>query len=452
MNSTPPIDFREYNFDGLVGPTHHYGGLSHGNPASMENRSLVSHPRLAVRQGLTKMRCLFELGVGQALIPPLHRPQLGMLRRVGFTGTDQQVIETAWRDAPDLFSASFSASGMWTANAATVAPSCDTADGRAHFTPANLLANLHRAFEAEETANLLQVLFPDPELFVHHAPLPRTLAFGDEGAANHSRLVGATGQRGIHLFVYGREYFRPTRTTYFPQRQTLEAAQAIARLHRLDSDQLFFAQQDPESIEAGAFHQDVIATAHNQLLLYHQKAFVEPERWIEQLSSTFAKTQERELCVIKIDQFSLKEAVASYFFNSQIVTVPDGTMALIAPEECRQIPAVHLTIQQLQADPRCPIAHALFLNLRESMKNGGGPACLRNRVVLNETERAAVPPRIFLDRQSFTDLENWADRHYRESVVLRDFLDPLFRNEVETALDELTQILSLGAIYAFQKT
>jgi succinylarginine dihydrolase len=452
MNSRPPLDFREYNFDGLVGPTHHYGGLSHGNPASMENRSLVSHPRLAVRQGLTKMRCLFELGIGQALIPPLHRPQLGMLRRVGFTGTDQQVIERAWRDAPELFSASFSASGMWTANAATVAPSCDTADGRAHLTPANLIANPHRAFEAEETANLLQVLFPEPELFVHHAPLPRTLAFGDEGAANHSRLAGATGQSGIHLFVYGREYFRHTRPTYFPQRQTLEASQAIARLHRLDSDQLFFAQQDPESIEAGAFHQDVIATAHNQLLLYHQRAFVEPERLIEQLSSTFAKTQERPLCAIKIDQFSLKEAVASYFFNSQIVTVPDGTMVLIAPEECRQIPAVHLTIQQLQADPSCPIARALFLNLRESMKNGGGPACLRNRVVLNETERAAVPPKIFLDRQSFADLENWADRRYRESVVLRDFLDPLFRNEIEAALDELTQILNLGSIYAFQKT
>jgi succinylarginine dihydrolase len=451
MNSPPSPGFREYNFDGLVGPTHHYGGLSYGNPASMENRSLASHPRLAVRQGLTKMRCLFELGVGQALIPPLHRPHLGMLRGVGFTGTDQQVIERAWRDTPDLFSASFSASGMWTANAATMAPSCDAADGRAHFTPANLIANLHRAFEAEETAGLLQALFPDPELFIHHAPLPRTLAFGDEGAANHSRLVGATGQSAIHLFVYGREYFRHTRPTYFPQRQTLEAAQAIARLHRLDSDQLFFAQQDPESIEAGAFHQDVIATAHNELLLYHQKAFVAPERLIERLSSTFAKTQGEELRAIKIDQFSLNEAVASYFFNSQIVTVPDGTMVLIAPEECRQMPAVHLAIQQLQTDPRCPIARVLFLNLRESMKNGGGPACLRNRVVLNEKERAAMPPRIFLDRQLFADLEHWADRHYRESVVLRDFLDPRFRDEVAAALDELTQILSLGSIYAFQK-
>src|SRR5258708_32748982 len=152
MNATPPAEFREYNFDGLVGPTHHYGGLSHGNPASIQNRSLISNPRLAVRQGLAKMRFLFELGVGQALIPPLHRPQLEILRRVGFTGSDQQLIERAWRDAPEWLSASFSASGVWPANAATVAPSCDTAEGRAELPPVDLIPDIDRAFGAKETA------------------------------------------------------------------------------------------------------------------------------------------------------------------------------------------------------------------------------------------------------------------------------------------------------------
>ncbi|HZC35796.1 MAG TPA: N-succinylarginine dihydrolase, partial [Chthoniobacterales bacterium] len=176
MDAAQSSEFQEYNFDGLVGPTHHYGGLSHGNPASMQNRALVSQPRLAVRQGLAKMRCLYELGVGQAVIPPLYRPHLDLLRRVGFTGNDQQVIEKAWRGAPDLLSASFSASGMWTANAATVAPSCDSADNRLHLTPANLIANLHRSIETKETTALLQVLFPEPELFSHHASLPPTSA------------------------------------------------------------------------------------------------------------------------------------------------------------------------------------------------------------------------------------------------------------------------------------
>jgi len=444
-------EFQEFNFDGLVGPTHHYGGLSHGNPASMQNRALVSNPRLAVRQGLVKMRCLFDLGVGQALVPPLYRPQLELLRAVGFTGTDQHVIERAWRDAPNLLSACCSASGMWTANAATIAPSCDTGDGRLHFTPANLLANLHRSFEAEETASLWRVLFPDPELFVHHAPLPRTLAFGDEGAANHSRLAGAVGQRGIHLFVYGREYFRSTKPTRFPQRQTLEAGQAVARLHRLGADQVFFAQQNPDAIEAGAFHNDVIATAHNELLLYHRKAFVESEELIERLSSAFVKTQGRPLRAIEIDQFSLEDALASYFFNSQIVTAADGNTILIAPEESREIRPVYQLIQQLEADRNSPIDRALFLNLRESMKNGGGPACLRIRIVLKAQERAAIPPKIFADQQLFAKLDTWADRHYRDSLVLGDFLDPHYREEVQVALDELSRILGLGSIYSFQR-
>jgi succinylarginine dihydrolase len=452
MSAAPLPEFQEFNFDGLVGPTHHYGGLSWGNPASMQNRALVSNPRLAVRQGLAKMRCLFDLGVGQAIIPPLYRPQLKLLRAVGFTGTDQQVIEKAWRDAANLLSACCSASGMWTANAATIAPSCDTSDGRLHFTPANLLANLHRSFEAEETALLWRVLFPDPELFVHHPPLPRTLAFGDEGAANHNRMAGTVGQRGIHLFVYGREYFRSTKPARFPQRQTLEAAQAIARLHRLEPDRVFFVQQDPDAIEAGAFHNDVIATAHNELLLYHRKAFVESEKSIERLSSAFAKTQGRPLHTIEIDQFSLEEAVASYFFNSQIVTAADGKTILVAPQESREINPVYQVIQQLEADGNGPIDRTVFLNLRESMKNGGGPACLRIRIVLNAQERAAIPPQIFVDQQLFSKLDSWADRHYRDSLVLRDFLDARYREEVQVALDELSRILGLGSIYSFQKT
>jgi succinylarginine dihydrolase len=444
-------EFREYNFDGLVGPTHHYGGLSLGNPASMQNRALVSHPRSAVRQGVAKMRLLHELGVGQALIPPLYRPRLDVLRQVGFTGNDQRVIDAALRHAPDLLSASFSASGMWTANSATVAPSCDANDGKLHFTPANLVTNLHRSLEAEETAALLRVLFPDPTLFFHHSPLPPTLALSDEGAANHNRLTGDTGHRGLHLFVYGREYFRPARPARFPQRQTLEAAQAIARLHRLEDFQVFFAQQDPESIEAGVFHNDVIATAHNELFLYHTKAFVEPETLVERLSAVFAKTQGRELRPFEVSQFSVRDAVESYFFNSQIVTAANGKMILIAPEESRQVSSVYATIQQFLSDPECPIANVLFVNLRESMRNGGGPACLRIRIVLNREQRAAVPQRLFLTEPLFSELENWADRRYREALTMDDFRDPSFREEVRIALDELTQILGLGSIYSFQQ-
>ncbi|EAP0071555.1 succinylarginine dihydrolase, partial [Salmonella enterica subsp. enterica serovar Stanley] len=45
----------EVNFDGLVGLTHHYAGLSFGNEASTRHRFQMSNPRLAVKQGLLKM-------------------------------------------------------------------------------------------------------------------------------------------------------------------------------------------------------------------------------------------------------------------------------------------------------------------------------------------------------------------------------------------------------------
>src|SRR4051812_47984080 len=129
---------REYNFDGLIGPTHNYAGLSPGNLASQHHGGQPSQPREAALQGLEKMRFVSELGVGQAVLPPQPRPSLRTLRSLGFTGSDEEVITRAARDAEHLLRLTSSASAMWTANAATVAPSADTADGRVHLTPANL--------------------------------------------------------------------------------------------------------------------------------------------------------------------------------------------------------------------------------------------------------------------------------------------------------------------------
>src|SRR5215475_8689569 len=110
---------REINFDGLVGPTHHYAGLSSGNLASEGHAGEVSNPRAAALQGLEKMRFVAGLGVGQAILPPQPRPDIGLLRRLGFEGTDGAVLARARRSAPELLSAASSASAMWVANAAT---------------------------------------------------------------------------------------------------------------------------------------------------------------------------------------------------------------------------------------------------------------------------------------------------------------------------------------------
>ncbi|MEM7457126.1 MAG: N-succinylarginine dihydrolase, partial [Planctomycetota bacterium] len=195
---------REFNFDGLVGPTHNYSGLSYGNVASTLHGSSVSSPRAAALQGLEKMRTVAEMGIGQAVLPPVHRPRLEFLRQSGFQGTAAEIIAQAFREEPVLLAAAYSASSMWTANAATVSPSADCSDGRLHLSPANLSSTLHRSLEPPSTTTILRSIFNSKEHFVVHDPLLATTALADEGAANHTRLAPEHDGIGIETFVYGR--------------------------------------------------------------------------------------------------------------------------------------------------------------------------------------------------------------------------------------------------------
>jgi succinylarginine dihydrolase len=441
----------EVNFDGLVGPTHNHAGLSPGNVASVANRELISNPRAAALQGLEKMRFLTRLGTRQAILPPLERPNLRALKNLGFWGSDENVLRQAYDSSPHLLAACYSASNMWTANAATVAPSCDTGDGKAHFTPANLISNFHRSLEARDTAALLRSIFQDPNHFVHHDPLPATLEFSDEGAANHIRLAPRYSSAGIHFFVYGRASSPFQTVARFPQRQTATAFEAIVRNHRLPAIQVVYAQQHPNAISAGVFHNDVISTGNLNLFLYHRDAFLDSGRVISRLKSCYSALFDLELTVFEIDQFSLEEAVATYFFNSQIINDPSNRMILIAPEECRRSKIVRNTIDQLLAETSCPLQEVCYLDLRESMRNGGGPACLRNRIVLNEDEIALLPKQLLLEETTIDLLIQWVNRHYRDHLELPDLTDPGLITEVQCALDQLTGILGLGAIYQFQK-
>src|SRR3954454_7944681 len=162
----------EVNFDGLVGPTHNYAGLSQGNLASQRSKHRVSNPRAAALEGLAKMKLLASLGVRQAVLPPHERPDVGALRLLGFGGSDADVLWKARQQDPALLAGCCSASAMWAANAATVSPSADTTDGRVHFTPANLVSQVHRSLEAPTTSTILRAIFPDPDHFAHHPPLP----------------------------------------------------------------------------------------------------------------------------------------------------------------------------------------------------------------------------------------------------------------------------------------
>ncbi|MDO6776921.1 N-succinylarginine dihydrolase [Shewanella sp. 3_MG-2023] len=440
----------EANFDGLVGPTHNYAGLSFGNVASYSNAAQASNPKAAAKQGLQKAKSLADLGMIQGVLAPQERPDLYSLRRMGFAGSDAEVLTQAAKQAPALLNACCSASSMWTANAATVSPSADSRDGKVHFTPANLVDKLHRSIEPITTANILKATFKDERFFKHHQHLPEHASFGDEGAANHTRLCGDYGHAGVELFAYGQEATNPNtvRPKKFPARQTLEASQAVARLHQIDDESCVFIQQNPDVIDQGVFHNDVISVGNQNVLFYHEQAFLNTDAKFEEIRHKM--NTEVHFIKVATSQVSINDAVKSYLFNTQIITLPNGEMAIIAPTNCQENPAVHAYLNEL-VTLGTPIKHVKYFDVKQSMQNGGGPACLRLRVAMSELEISAVNQNTLMNDALFSRLNLWVDKHYRDSLVVADLADPQLIIESRTALDELTQILKLGSVYQFQK-
>lgn len=358
----------EINFDGIIGPSHNYAGLSHGNLAATRNAGATAFPRRAALEGVAKMRANLALGLTQGILLPHDRPNTRWLAALS---TEYPTTD------PVLQAQALSASAMWAANAATVSPAPDTSDGRCHLTVANLVTMPHRSHEAAETVRQLRLAFANPAFAVHDAiPAP----FGDEGAANHMRLCERHDAPGIELFVYG------VSGGGFPARQRLEASAAVARGHALDPARTLFIEQAPEAIAAGAFHNDVVAVANERVLFAHELAFADR-------LGTYAAIRERapwaEIVEVPADAVSLADAIASYLFNAQLVTLPDATMALIVPQEARENEAVWRWLQTMLAG-NGPIRRVEVVDVRQSMANGGGPACLRLRVV---ADPATVDPR-----------------------------------------------------------
>ncbi|WP_189444137.1 N-succinylarginine dihydrolase [Salinicola rhizosphaerae] len=445
-----PADVREVNFDGLVGPTHNYAGLALGNVASMRHGGLESNPREAALQGLAKMKSLMDAGYAQGVLPPQQRPDLGALRELGFAGSDAEVLKRAAADAPRILRAVCSASSMWTANAATVTPSVDAPDGRVHFTPANLQSSFHRYLEPRTTSRVLAAIFEDARHFAHHPALPATPAFSDEGAANHTRLAADHGDPGVHLYVYGRQAFGGERAPQrYPARQTREASQAVARQHGLSDAQTVFAQQHPDAIDAGVFHNDVIAVGNGPVLLYHDMAFLDEEKTLDALRWKMATP----LIPVRVpsEAIPLEDAVSTYLFNSQLLSNPDGSMTLVVPGECQENEDVWRVIQDLLLAGNNPIAEIVVKDVKQSMRNGGGPACLRLRVPLSAQERHSLGGRVLLDDALHADLTRWVERHYRDRLSPNDLADPQLADETLSALDELTRLLGIGSVYPFQR-
>jgi succinylarginine dihydrolase len=412
------MTLREINFDGIVGPSHNYAGLSLGNLASTRNAGHVSLPRAAALQGIDKMRASVALGLSQGIFLPHPRPDRAWLRALG--------ADIGEADAA-LAANAMSASAMWAANAATVSPAPDSGDGKTHLTVANLKTMPHRSHEWPATLAQLQLAFAG-DSFAVHEPIPP--AFGDEGAANHMRLASAHGEAGAEVFVYG------VSGGAFPARQHIEASRAIARLHRLDPERTLFAEQSEHAIAAGAFHNDVVAVANERVLFAHELAFADKGPLVAALERLVPGFDYVEVPAAEVP---LADAVKSYLFNAQLVTLPSGEMTLVVPTEARETPAVWRWIEKHVAG-NGPIRRVEVVDVRESMANGGGPACLRLRVV---ADPSTVDPRFMVDDARLDWIADVVRRHWPEQIHHADLQKPALIADIERARAALFEALDL---------
>jgi len=411
----------EINFDGIVGPSHNYAGLSFGNIASASHKGDASHPRAAALQGVAKMRANMALGLPQGFLLPLPRPSASLLRALAVDEqTDRALLAAAW-----------SASSMWTANAASVSPAPDTADGRCHLTPANLVTMIHRGQEWRDTQQQLRIAFGDERYFAVHDAVPPS--FGDEGAANHMRFCEAHDAPGVEVFVYGRPGGR------FPARQHEQASRAVARLHRLDPARCVFIEQNPEAIAAGAFHNDVVAVANGRVLFTHARAFADQQGAYAAIRAVFPALQVVE---VPEEAVSLAEAIRTYLFNAQLLSLPSGEMALVVPDECRESRAVWRWCEAMLAS-NGPIRRVIPVDVRQSMANGGGPACLRLRVV---ADPATVDQRFLLDEAKAQRIEAVIAQMWPETIEPDQIGDSGLARAVIEAREALLAVLGLDEL------
>jgi len=435
----------EINFDGLIGPTHNYAGLSQGNLASQKHLNQTSNPKAAALQGLDKMRLIMDQGIPQGFFLPHERPHLMTLRAIGFGGTDEEVINQAAKKNPALLKNVYSASSMWSANAATFSPSIDSNDQKIHITPANLNSMFHRSIEHEFTKTQLELMFGG--VATVHEPIKNISGYGDEGAANHLRVSAQHLMPGFQIFVYGSSAFEVHQGII--ARQAEEISQAVSTQHQLDPDRVLFLKQNEQAIHSGSFHNDIVSLANEEVFIFHQEAFadrVELERVLHQLKDHVKGFHPIEILSKDI---SLDDLVSSYLLNSQLITIKNNEMMMLLPEEVQNHDNCMKWLEEIKSSS--PIKRFEFVDIHQSMMNGGGPACLRFKAVVNSDELDKINKKFLLSSEKLINLRALVSKHYRDRINPDDLLDIKLMEESYLFLDELTQLLGIGSIYSFQK-
>ncbi len=437
-------DTVEVNFDGLIGPSHNYGGNSFGNLASEKNAGDVSSPKEAALQGLEKMRMLVRAGFVQGVLPPLQRPSFDFFGALGFNDADESVIQSVVDETPSLLPVGYSASSMWAANAATVSPSADTEDGRLHLTAANLSTMLHRSLEHPDTTALLQAIFNDGNVFAVHPALPMHADFSDEGAANHVRLSADHGAGGVELFVFGREAGEST--DGFPARQTRLASESVARGHSLRNQLTVFARQSKAAINAGAFHNDVVCVGTLDTLFFHEHAFEDTDAVLSAIQKAAGSSFDLKPVMVPDVEVPLSDAITSYLFNSQLLQWPgEDRLVLLAPTETKETRSTRVYCERL-VEGNGPIGRVEYVDVRQSMRNGGGPACLRLRVVMTKAERAACHQGVLLNEDKIDALQDVVRATYRDQLSSSDLHEPSFAQECLKAREAILDVLDLKGL------
>ncbi|MBZ5508294.1 MAG: N-succinylarginine dihydrolase [Acidobacteriia bacterium] len=445
----------EISFEGIPGPSHSFGGLAYGDFAAMASAGKKSNPRMAAKQCIQKMRLLVERGVPVVILPPHERPALWFLRSIGYCGADSQILQTIAKSATWLLPVIYSSSGMWCANAATVVPSVDASDGLCHVVVANLAANLHRSLEPQFVLKALQQILPESAGFDVQPGIPGNVNLWDEGAANHLRI--SQDGAGLHVFMYGRKAGKSfarllQHRHHILGRQTDEASLAVARLGHLPSDRILLAQQNQGVIDQGVFHNDVICMSAGMTLIVHEQAVRGWPQFRRELQRRTAVLNLGGLNVIELldKEISVKECVRTYFFNSQLVQLPNHKLLMICPAGCQRSKQAVVAMRKVQSTLGSAL-NTEFIDLSESLANGGGPACLRLRMRVTDKQLQAVSERAFIASIELLDrLEATVDRRYREALTLAEFRDPVFAQECLRTLDEVAGLLGYGSIYAFQ--
>lgn len=421
----------QLNISELPGPTFMYSGLSKDNVASVQNKHLVANPLKFAQLSLQRMRLLLEEGVPQVIFPPHRRPDMQALGDCGFTGDISHMISRADKFSSGYLEALLAASSVWTANAATVTPSADSEDGKVHITTANLNSHYHRSIEASQTHAKLARVFANDKFFSLHQALPGHRRFSDEGAANHMRFNGEAENRGLNVFVYGND---PDNPESMQGRQTLWASKAICQLHALPDTKVLLQKQSNEAISRGIFHNDIISMNSHDLLVFHQQAYEDHESLIEKL------TAQGICCVeIKAEEFSLEHALSTYFFNSEFITGKDG-LVLLMSKSCQHDVKVQAQLDRIQTAYNKEIK-TMYLDLNDSLRNGGGPACLRLRVLLNQEQFSAIPSEFLLTPKKLEALQEVVVRFYRESLSYEDVLTETFQRSLQPVYTRLGQVL-----------